>query len=176
MAKVKKLKTVQATEALQGVIDDGTKEITLVNKYGELICKVHIRPSDLSIIDRYKDFEKDFDKIVEPLKSLDIKNDGTALFENDWKILKSVETTLVQRINNLFDIDNAVEIFAKRNPFSSVGGEFFCAKVLHALEDLVVKAINEEAQLSNERTAKYLSDLPENSEVNADAGDTADNA
>lgn len=176
MAKVKKLKTVQATEALQGVIDDGTKEITLVNKYGELICKVHIRPSDLSIIDRYKDFEKDFDKIVEPLKSLDIKNDGTALFEKDWKILKSVETTLVQRINNLFDIDNAVEIFAKRNPFSSVGGEFFCAKVLHALEDLVVKAINEEAQLSNERTAKYLSDLPENSEVNADAGDTADNA
>lgn len=176
MAKVKKLKTVQATEALQGVIDDGTKEITLVNKYGELICKVHIRPSDLSIIDRYKDFEKDFDKIVEPLKSLDIKNDGTALFEKDWKILKSVETTLVQRINNLFDIDNAVEIFAKRNPFSSVGGEFFCAKVLHALEDLVVRAINEEAQLSNERTAKYLSDLPENSEVNADAGDTADNA
>lgn len=176
MAKVKKLKTVQATEALQGVIDDGTKEITLVNKYGELICKVHIRPSDLSIIDRYKDFEKDFDKIVEPLKSLDIKNDGTALFEKDWNILKSVETTLVQRINNLFDIDNAVEIFAKRNPFSSVGGEFFCAKVLHALEDLVVKAINEEAQLSNERTAKYLSDLPENSEVNADAGDTADNA
>lgn len=176
MAKVKKLKTVQATEALQGVIDDGTKEITLVNKYGELICKVHIRPSDLSIIDRYKDFEKDFDKIVEPLKSLDIKNDGTALFEKDWNILKSVETTLVQRINNLFDIDNAVEIFAKRNPFSSVGGEFFCAKVLHVLEDLVVKAINEEAQLSNERTAKYLSDLPENSEVNADAGDTADNA
>lgn len=176
MAKVKKLKTAQTTEALQGVIDDGTKEITLVNKYGELICKVHIRPSDLSIIDRYKDFEKDFDKIVEPLKSLDIKNDGTALFEKDWNILKSVETTLVQRINNLFDIDNAVEIFAKRNPFSSVGGEFFCAKVLHALEDLVVKAINEEAQLSNERTAKYLSDLPENSEVNADAGDTADNA
>lgn len=176
MAKVKKLKTVQTTEALQGVIDDGTKEITLVNKYGELICKVHIRPSDLSIIDRYKDFEKDFDKIVEPLKSLDIKNDGTALFEKDWKILKSVEITLVQRINNLFDIDNAAEIFAKRNPFSSVGGEFFCAKVLHALEDLVVRAINEEAQLSNERTAKYLSDLPENSEVNADAGDTADNA
>lgn len=176
MAKVKKLKTVQTTEALQGVIDDGTKEITLVNKYGELICKVHIRPSDLSIIDRYKDFEKDFDKIVEPLKSLDIKNDGTALFEKDWKILKSVETTLVHRINNLFDIDNADEIFAKRNPFSSVGGEFFCAKVLHALENLVVRAINEEAQLSNERTAKYLSDLPENSEVNADAGDTADNA
>ena len=98
------------------------------------------------------------------------------MFEKDWKILKSVETTLVQRINNLFDIDNAAEIFAKRNPFSSVGGEFFCAKVLHALEDLVVRAINEEAQLSNERTAKYLSDLPENSEVIADAGDTADNA
>ena len=129
MAKVKKLKTVQTTEALQGVIDDGTKEITLVNKYGELICKVHIRPSDLSIIDRYKDFEKDFDKIVEPLKSLDIKNDGTALFEKDWKILKSVEITLVQRINNLFDIDNAAEIFAKRNPFSSVGICPICQKI-----------------------------------------------
>lgn len=173
--KVTKLKPVRVTGALQGVVDDGTREIPIVNKFGKLICNVYIRPSDLSIIDRYEDLVKDFDKIVDPLKNLDIKNDGTASLEEDWKILKSVEDNLKQRINELFDMEEADEIFAKRNPFSSIGGEFFCAKVLHALENVIVAAINEEAQLSSERTAKYLSDLPD-SGVNADAGDTSNNA
>ena len=35
-------------------LDDGTKEITLVNPYGKVICKLHIRPGDVSIYDRYK--------------------------------------------------------------------------------------------------------------------------
>lgn len=175
--KISKMKAAQPTEKpLQGVVDDGTKEITLLNKYGDLICKIHIRPSDLSIIDRYESLEKDFDKIIEPLKGLDIRNDGSAFFDKDWETLKSVEENLIQRFNSLFDITNAGEIFEKRNAFSSVGGEFFCTKVLRALENLVIEAINEEAQLSNERTAKYLSNVPESSGVNADAGDTADNA
>ena len=176
MAKVKKLKTVQTKDVLQGVVDDGTREIPIVNKFGKLICNVYIRPSDLSIIDRYQNLVTDFDEIVKPLESLDIKNDGTAFVDSDWQILKSVENNLKQRINELFDMEEADEIFAKRNPFSSIGGEFFCAKVLQALENVIVSAINEEAELSNERTAKYLSDLPENSGVNADAGDAADNA
>ena len=175
--KISKMKAAQGTEKpLQGVVDDGTREIPIVNKFGKLICNVYIRPSDLSIIDRYQDLVKDFDRIVKPLESLDIKNDGTASFDEDWKILKSVETDLKQRIDELFDMEEADEIFAKRNPFSSIGGEFFCAKVLKALENVIVAAINEEAQLSNERTAKYLSNVPESSGVNADAGDTADNA
>lgn len=167
---------LNAPKTLQGVVDDGTRKIPLVNKFGKLICNVYIRPADLSILDRYNEVMKDFDEIVKPLENVGIKNDGTAQFDKDWNTIKEVETELKKRIDILFDMEEADEIFAKRNPFSSVGGEFFCAKVLAALEDVIVQAIEEEAELSAKRTSKYLTAEPENPEVKEDAGETAENS
>lgn len=167
---------LNAPKKLQGVVDDGTRKIPLVNKFGKLICNVYIRPADISILDRYNEVMKDFDSIVKPLENVGIKNDGTAQFDEDWKVIKDVETELKKRIDLLFDMEEADEIFAKRNPFSSVGGEFFCAKVLTALEDVIVQAIEEEAELSAKRTSKYLTAEPENPEVKDDAGDATDNS
>lgn len=158
-------------KTLRGVIDDGTREIPLYNKFGKLICKVHVRPADYSIIDRYNALMKDFDAVVAPLKKISIKNDGTAAFDRDWDIIKKVEADLMTKLNALFDMDEAEEIFATRNPFSSVGGEFFCIRVLTALGKLITEAIEEETELSKKRMSKHLKDL----EVNKDAGDSAEN-
>lgn len=144
---------------LRGIIDDGTREIPLVNKFGKLICNIYIRPADLSILDRYKQLTTDFQTIVEPLKDINIGNDGTASFEEDWKILKAVEAEMKQRINALFDMDEADEIFAKRNPFSSVGGKFFCESVIETIGNLIADAVEEEMELSRKRTEKYLDDI-----------------
>lgn len=152
---------------LVGVIDDGTKEIPLVNTFGKLICKIHIRPGDLSILDRYNQLEADFSTIVDPLKDMDIKSDGTASFEEDWKIMKEVEAELKKRINALFDMDEADEIFAKRNPFSSVNGKFYCESVIEVIGNIITDTIEEEMKLSRERTDKYLADIePNTPEVN----------
>ena len=115
---------------LHGVIDDGTREIPLVNKFGKPICKVYIRPADFSIVDRYKALMKDFDRVVQPLAELSIRNDGTAEFEEDWKVLKEVEANLKQKINELFDMHEADEIFAKRNPFRLSAANFSVLRYL----------------------------------------------
>lgn len=163
---------------LRGVIDDGTREIPLVNKFGKLICNVYIRPADFSIIDRYNTFMQDFEQLIKPLEELSISNDGTATLNDDWPVLKSVEAELKKKINELFDMDEADEIFAKRNPFSSVGGEFFCLRVLQALEGVIAEVIDEEAKLSQKRMAKYLSDnestAKQTSEVNKNAGSASE--
>lgn len=78
MAKVTQLKS---NAPLTAVIDDGTREVPIVNKFGKLVCKVYFRPADLSIIDRYNAMIKNFDSIVKPLETLEIRNDGTAAFE-----------------------------------------------------------------------------------------------
>lgn len=143
----------------KGIIDDGTREIPLVNKFGKLICNIYIRPADLSILDRYKQLTADFGDIVEPLKDLDIKNDGTAAFDADWQVLKSVEAELKRRINALFDMDEADDIFAKRNPFSSVGGKFFCESVIEVIGNIIAEAVEDEVELSKRRTDKYLDDI-----------------
>ena len=162
-------------KVLRGIVDDGTREIPLVNKFGKPICTVYMRPADFSIVDRYNALMHDFEDVVKPLADLSIRNDGTAEFEQDWQVLKIVENNLKQKINELFDIDEADEIFAKRNPFSSVGGEFFCLKVLTALGSVITEAIEEEAALSHKRMDKYLRDV-EPDEVINDAGATANNA
>jgi hypothetical protein len=159
------------------VVDDGTREIPIVNTFGQEICKIYFRPSDVSIIDRYNHMMSDFDALVEPLKSLSLNNDGTATFEKDWQTLKRVESDLIDKINILFDMEDAGKIFSTRNPFSSVGGQFYCLRVLRALETVVTDAVEEEVKLSHQRMAKYLTDDDQSeaaTEVSTDAGAVAE--
>ena len=144
---------------LRGVIDDGTREIPLVNKFGKLICNIYIRPGDISILDRYEKLTADFANIVKPLEKLDIKADGTADFDKDWAVLKQVENELKRRINELFDMEEADDIFAKRNAFSSVGGKFFCESVIETIGGIITDTVKEELELTQKRTEKYLHDI-----------------
>lgn len=156
------------------VVDDGTREITLANRYGQIICKLHFRATDLSIVDRYNSVMADFANVVKPLENVSINHDGTNTFDKDWAALKKVEGALKQKINQLLDTDEADQIFEARNPFSSVGGRFFVEIVLEAIGKAVADAAEEEAALSQKRTSKFLNDLEP--KVSGDAGATADNA
>lgn len=166
-------KTLKIPKELRAVVDDGTREIPLVNRFGKLICNIYIRPADFSIIDRYNAMLTDFEDIIKPLSEISLANDGTAQFDKDWEVLKAVEDEIKKRFNELFDMEEADEIFSKRNAFSSVGGRFFCENVLLALEGVITDAINEEAEKSKERVSKYLTPT-EKTEV-SDAGTITEN-
>lgn len=170
-----KVTTMTKKVELRGIVDDGTREIPIVNKFGKLICNIYIRPADYSIIDRFNELEQRFSSIVEPLRNISLKNDGTASFDEDWNTLKEVEAALKREIDILFDMEQADDIFAKRNPFSSVGGTFFAELVLNAIGEVISTAIAEEAALSEKRMSKYLDDLPPDG-GNANVGETTSNA
>lgn len=162
---------------LDSTVDDGTKEVKLFNKFGQLICTVHIRVSDVSIMDRYNALMKDIETIAAPLRDLSIRNDGTSDFEEDWPKIKEVEEILKRKLRELFDTDETDGIFAKRNPFSSVGGHFFFELVLTALGNLIKNALEEEAKLASKRLSKYLKDTEAvQPEVSANAGAPSANA
>ena len=159
-------------------VDDGTREVTLVNNYGKVICRIHFRTGELAIMDRFNALTEDLPKIIEPLERVSMNADGTADdgdSSDNWAIIKSVESDVKQRINALLDTDEADEIFKTRSPFSSIGGVFFVEHVLKALGDAIVAQIEEESALSQARIAKYLDGVTED-EVSADAGTTADEA
>ena len=146
-------------KALRSIIDDGTKEFELVNKFGQLICKIHFRPGDWSIKDRFDEFMKDWDKIVEPLNELNIKNDGTAENDEEWAAIKKIEAEVKRRMNELFDMEDADKIFAKRNMFSAVNGVFFVENVLLALMNIINETVTKEMKQTDKRMGKYLKDL-----------------
>lgn len=157
-------------------VDDGTREVTLVNTYGKVICRIHFRTGELAIMDRFNALTEDLPEIVKPLEHVSMNADGTADDNDDnWAVIKRVEGNLKQRINALLDTDEADEIFKTRSPFSSIGGVFFVEHVLKALGDAIVAQIEEESALSQARIAKYLDDVTDDG-VNVDAGTTADEA
>lgn len=148
-----------AEEKYTAVVDDGTREIPILNKFGKHICTIYFRPADFSIFDRYNELVSTIPDLVKPLENVSIKNDGTAEFEEDWAIISGVEKELIRKIDELFDMEEAEQIFAKRHAFSSVGGEFFCMRVLDALGDVITTAVEEEAAKSQARMDEYLSDI-----------------
>lgn len=141
------------------VIDDGTRELVLKNQFGAVICKLHIRTSDLSLMDRYSALMNDLGNVVEPLSHIGLNADGTAEFDAEWATIKQVEAELMKRLSTLFDTDEINAIFAHRHMFSSIGGEFFVEKVLNALGGVISEAIKEETELSQRRMSKYLDDV-----------------
>ena len=143
----------------QFIIDDGTRCIVFNNQYGQEIGKIHIRSGDISILDRYDDLLKDFEKIVEPLQHVELKNDGTYSFDKDWEIIKGVEKELINRINAVFDMEDGANLFTNRNAFSTINGHFYVENVIKALGDVVSQEIAHESELTQKRISKYTKDI-----------------
>lgn len=140
------------------IIDDGTREYTLKNQFGQTVCTLHFRPNDLSLYDRYNATKNEFADIIKPLAEIDINADGTAGADEGMAVLKKAETLLRDALKKLLDSDDADAAFEKRNPFSSVGGRFFCEIVIDAIGQMIEKAFAEEAEASAKRVAKYTED------------------
>ena len=137
-------------------LDDGSKEYSFVNKFGEEIGKMHFRGGDISILDRYNSLLDDFDKIIEPLSKLsEMKDDGTSSIDTDWEIIKGVEKEIIERINRIFDSHDAQNLFVNRNAFSTINGEFYVTKVIEALGNVVAQEMSEEQAKANKRIEKY---------------------
>ena len=141
------------------VLDDGTREIIVNNKYGEEICKLHIRSGDLSIMDRYKELMDDYEDIIAPLSALSVDDEGNGNTDSDWEVLKGVEKKLIDKIDYVFGMKDASKLFASRNAFSSIGGAFYIEKVLEMLGNIVSQSIDEEGEKTRKRLEKYTSDL-----------------
>lgn len=140
-------------------LDDGTREITVVNTYNEEICKLHIRAGDIGILDRYKGLLADVETMFKPLESLKINNDGTSEIDEDWETIKGVERELIAKINALFDMKDADALFKNRNAFSTVNGVFYAENVLDMLGKIVSSAMEEEGKKREKRIQKYTEDL-----------------
>ena len=140
------------------VVDDGTREVPILNKFGQEICKIYFRPADWSILDRYQDMVDGIDDVLAPLEKIGINPDGTAKVDDDWAKVKAAKAELEKRIDALLDTKCAAQIFATRSPFSIIGGRFFAEIVLEAIGKIIEKAFDDETKASAGRMNKYLSD------------------
>lgn len=138
------------------VVDDGTRAYTIENENGEVICTIHFRPADTSIMDRYNALVEDFDELIKPLAEA---GDGDS--EANLSVYKAVEAELIDRLNKFLDSKDAGNIFKTRAPLAPVNGTFFYLNVLQGLAGIITDAIKEEHQKSIDRISGYLEDIEE---------------
>ena len=139
------------------VVDDGSVKETIRNKLGEEVGVFYFRPTDIGIIDRYNKVVGDFDKITEPLESVNIKNDGTVdeKDEAERAAMQEAQRRLYEACDYLFGGNFSEAFFGKMNPFSPVNGVFYCENALSAVGQYISRRFDREVNKVNNRVQKY---------------------
>ena len=141
-------------------IDDGLEKISIKNKFGQQIGVFYVRPTDVGIVDRYNDFVKDADSILEPLNQTGINPDGTAK-DNDQQVMDALAESkklLSEKLDVLFGGNFSEAFFGCMNPFSIVNGRFYCESAIEAVGEYISQRFARETdkmQLERKRVDKY---------------------
>lgn len=144
-------------DALEIVVDDGSVRVPIRNTHGDEIGVFYFRPTDIAILDRFDQVASDFDRITEPLESVNINPDGTADENNEAEMaaLKEAEKRLYDACNYLFGGNFAEAFFGEMHPFSPVKGHFYCENALNAVGNYVAAQFDREIRQINSRVEKY---------------------
>lgn len=147
------------------VIDDGTRELKIVNNFNQPVCTVHVRITDMSIVDRFQSLSDDIPAMLEPLRGIELNNEtGEPELDNDWAKIKAVEKNIIARINEVFDTDDASNFFEKRNAFSIIKGKFYMEHVIETLAKVVQSSAEKESKEMQKRVDKYVKDVKKTNE------------
>ena len=137
------------------VIDDGTERVPIKNKFGEEIGVFYFQPTDVGIIKRFNEVSDRFQEVVEPLENVNINADGTGNSDDDVIAISEAEKRLYDLCNYLFGGNLSEAFFGKMNPFSPVGGNFYCENALNAVSQYISNRMDSEAKKINARVEKY---------------------
>lgn len=145
-------------KSLEIVVDDGSQRIPIKNLAGDEIGVFYFRPTDVGIIKRFNETVAKFDRITEPLEGIAIAPSGEA-DESDTKAaaaLEEAEKRLYEACDYIFDGNMSEAFFGKMNPFSPVGGVFYCETALNRVGDFIAAQFDQETKKVNKRLSQYV--------------------
>lgn len=143
---------------LEILVDDGTRRISIKNKFGEEIGVFYFRPTDIGMIDRYNKMAEKFPEITAPLENLNITPEGTAAdgaTQAEEDALKEAEKRLFEACDYMFGGNMSEAFFGKMHPFSPVNGAFYCETVINAVGKYISTQLKRETKKINARVSKY---------------------
>ena len=144
------------------VVDDGSRRVPIQNKDGVEIGAFTFHPTDLGIIKRYNDLTDRAGDIFEPLTEVSAEMDGEEVDISDPRYVQALDEAgkrLYAAVNTLFGSDEAAPaFFGKMDPFSPVGGAFYCEAVLKAVGEYISGQFDAETARFSDRAARYLAE------------------
>lgn len=134
------------------MIDDGTKEYTIVNRFNEVLAKIRISPTDVAIVGRLEEVKNDLKAVIEKIKEINLQS------ENGITTLKETEKLIGEKFDYLFG-GNVSDCFSKISPLTPIKGKYFCENVINMIGNFIDDAIIRETTDMQKRTGKYTQDL-----------------
>lgn len=141
------------------VVDDGSVKVPIENKYGDEVGCFYFRPTDVSIVKRYNAAAEKFASVTEPLETVKLNPDGTAdeSLEGTVEAFDEAEKRLSDLMDYIFGGNMSEAFFGKMNPFSPVGGRFYCEIAMENLGKFITAQFSEETKKISKRVDQYTS-------------------
>lgn len=139
-------------------IDDGLRRVSIENMAGQEVGVFYFRPTDVGIIGRYDKLIGQFDEILKPLEDANLNGAGEAADPDDEATSKAIADAtgkLNALLDELFDGNFSEAFFGKINPFSPVGGRFYCEAAIEMVGAYIEQEFGAEAVKMNEHISKY---------------------
>lgn len=138
-------------------VDDGSIEVPIRNLQNNIIGSFVFRPTDIGIIERYNKVVGEFDRITEPLESVNINPDGTVDEKDaaEMAAMKEAERRLYDACNYLFGGNFAEAFFGTMHPFSPIKGHFYCENALNVVGKYISAQFDREVKQVNSRVERY---------------------
>lgn len=139
-------------------IDDGLRRIPIQNMFDQEVGVFFFRPTDIGIMERYNKLMGEFDDVLAPLENANIGRDGEAADPTDTEsvnAIKEAKQKLNSLLDELFDGNFSEAFFGKMNPFSPVGGRFYCEQAIELVGAYIEREFGVEAAQMSSKVEKY---------------------
>lgn len=122
------------------VIDDGSKEYTIKNHYGEDLAVFRFRPADTNFISRYEEVQQYF-----------------ANFTTDEnETVNECEQRVIEKMDYLMGADTGSTFFSIMGPFSPMAnGKLFIEVCMDNLGEVINKEFDVRIKRTQSRVSKY---------------------
>ena len=136
------------------VVDDGFREIPVWNTLHEQIGTLRYNPTDLNIVNRYREIAGKFEKITKIAGQANISPEGVGEDRESIDILNEAEKELTEALDYLLQSDSKRAFFSVVNPFTPIDGVFYCENVMDQLRTFITRVFDAELEKVNARVSR----------------------
>jgi len=137
------------------VVSDGKRTIPIKNQIGEQIGVFRYNPTDLNMVNRYREVADKIDDIVKPLENVGITAEGEGEDSESIDAVNEVEEKLIEVMDYMLDGNSREAFFTKTHALTPVGGQFYFEKVFEAIGLYLEKIFDVEFKTMDGRVEKH---------------------
>ena len=134
------------------VIDDGSKRVPIINKFGDQIGEFYFTPADIGILERFRKLEQEAAEILNPFEKI---TEGSKM-EDMADAMEAARVQLCDVLDKALGYEGAAaRIFGRVHPFTPVGGRFYFEAIMEFIGNEINAAFDEQAAAFEAHTKKY---------------------